>query len=166
MIHLRNEPLGIDKQIQRMQTVIHNDLNFDNFDAYSRVELIREKEAFVPYIYLDGIEYKEVLFDDSKKGQFFFVEEEITRVDGNLATTFLSIVFQMDLNAIYTDTNSRKDERARIDIYNALKKCAAFKIIEIVRGENALKGFKHDLINMQPYHFLKFYGTIKYQINC
>lgn len=166
MNHIKTSPVGIDKHIQKIQEKLYEKLGYTNIDGYGRVYSLEVEKKTIPAYFLEGNDYKDVLTDDKLNGQFFFVENEKTKTDGPRMETDIDIIFLLNLKKIKPSVPHRADEEARADISKVLDRIKTFYPKEIIKGKNALQDFDTELLDMQPYHFLKFTGTLQYQINC
>lgn len=167
MNYLKENPVGIDKDIQKMQIKLFDNLGFDNFEGYGRAYIDTQKDSVKPIFFQSGIDYKELLLDDSINGRFFFVEDPETDSEMTMSESKVDIIFLVNLVKLYPDIPYRADEEFRQHIYKILKKSRHFFLndIKITKGIEALKGFKTNLVDMHPYHFVKFSGEIKYQLD-
>lgn len=166
MNYLKENPVGIDRQIERLQAKLFNSLGFDNIDAYGRVYIDDKKGKRKPLFFLRENDYKEVLIDDTKSGVLFFVENEKSKLESPQLVTEIDIIFLLDLKKVYPNIVHRADEEARLKILNVLHRCRYLEVSEITKGIKALSDFDTKLNDMQPYHFIKFTGDLRYQFNC
>jgi len=167
MNYIKTNPVGIDKKIQKLQTKLYSSLGFSDFEGYGRVYVDTQKDSIKPIFFVSGNDYKEVLLNDSINGKFFFVEDDETDSEMTMSTTKVDVIFLVNLSKLYPDIPYRADEEFRQQVYRVLKKSRYFFLsdIKITKGIDALKGFKTNLIDMQPYHFVKFSGEISYQLD-
>tara|TARA_A100000164_G_C21880519_1_gene760025 strand:- start:730 stop:1233 length:504 start_codon:yes stop_codon:yes gene_type:complete len=165
-INLINNPVGIDKEIQRIEERLYNGLNYSNIEAYGRCYVIDVEDKTVPVYYSGEKEYKEVLLNDALAMSFFFIERPTSTKANGHYTTPIDIIFMMNLESLKPEINHRADEELKAEIDKILVKNTQFTLTEVKKGLDALEGFDHELKDMQPYSFLKFTGEIKYQINC
>lgn len=166
MNYIKTSPVGIDKHIQKIQVKLYEKLGYENIDGYGRVYPLEIEGKTIPAYFEGGKDYRDVLTNDRKNGQFFFVESETTKTEGPRMETEIDIIFLLDLKKIKPNVPHRADEEARMDITSILDRERIFYPKEIVKGKDALDDFDTKLLDMQPYHFIKFTGTLKYQINC
>lgn len=169
MNHLKTNPVGIDKAIQQLQIRLYEHLEFDN--GYGRVYKVeKDTNRFIPAHFVNETEdYIEVLTDDSLNGSFFFLENRKTifKKDTVQIKTPVDIIFQMNLNKLRSDISHRADEEMRLEILNIISLFPNFEVNQTIKGIRALDGLFHQLRDMQPYHYLKVSGNIKYKnINC
>lgn len=166
-IFQKTNPVGIDKEIEKMQSKLNTKLSSWNLDAYGRIYKTEREGKTIPEHFSGGKDYKEVLINDKINGKFFFVENDrSTIISGPRYQTTVDIIFLLDLAKIKPNVTHRADEEARLEINEAIGRLTMFDLTEVTKGINALSDFDTDLIDMQPYHFLKFTGTLRYQINC
>lgn len=159
MNNLKQNPEGIDIEINRIQEKLYNKLNYSDFDGYGRAYQIESKPKF---FVKDG-DYKDLLLNDKITGHFFFVEDPITKLE-SIYQTNVSIIFFLNIKKIKPSITTRGDEEIRVEILKVLEKSRTFYLEEITKGVEALDGFDHELLDMQPYHFLKFTGSLHYGI--
>ncbi len=167
MNYTKDNPVGIDKEIQKLQIKLYNRLGLENIEGYGRVYIYNKKDTVYPIHFVSGIDYKELLIDDRNNGKFFFVENHTTESGITISKTKVDIIFLINLAELYPNIPYRADEELKQHIYRTLKKTRFFfpSHIEITKGIEALKGFKTNLIDMQPYHFIKFSGEVSYQLD-
>lgn len=165
MDYLKTNPKGIDIPIQQMQVFLNKKLEFDK--SYGRVYKIDVGfNRFIPAHFIEKTsDYVEVLTDDSLNGSFFFIENNRTLVgnDSMQITTPIDIIFQMNLRKLQPDMDHMADEEMRLEILGLVSLFPKFEITEVIKGIEALKGFYHNLRDMQPYTYLKVSGNVKYQ---
>lgn len=166
MNYLRPNPTGIDKAIDDIQTRLYNRLGFSGIDGYGRVyPIFKDDKKPIPAFFITGNDYRDVLFDDSANGNFFFYEEpDSEKVNSIEMESKLQIIFQLDINKIYQDEDHRNDEKARIKIEGILRN-SGFTVETVTRGITSLKDFDHNLRD-RKLCFFNFKGNIRYQINC
>ncbi len=163
----KTAPVGVDIEIDKLQVRLYEKTGFTNIDGYGRVELVPKDKKTVPH-YFTKPDYKEVLMDDKLNGIFFFVEKASAKFNDQKIESEIDIYFLLDLVKLYPNVVHRADEEARVDILDQLTRSRWFQNneITIVKGQDALSEFDHNLTDLQPYHFIKFSGKIKYQFNC
>lgn len=169
MKHVRTNPVGIDTEIERIARKLYDKLCWKNFDSYGRVDLHTKEAKVVPMYYIEEAQdYKEVLTDDKLSGHFFFVENENTTYGKQLLRTDVDIYFMLDLQKLKPEIPHRADEEVRMEILEVVKTNRFFIDNEftVQKGINVLSNFEHDLVDLQPYHFLKVSGKISYKFKC
>lgn len=159
MNNLKTNPVGIDVHINSTQIKLFDKLGYTDFDGYGRIYTIEKK----PYGFVLNEDYKELLTDDKLSGHFFFVENPLTDKD-KLFITEIDIVFMLNLKKLKPNIIHRADEEVRIQILEILDNCAMFQLKSVTKGIDALSDFDHTLLDMQPYHFIKFSGEMQYNL--
>ena len=148
MIHLKENPVGIDYEIQRIQQYLYKNLKLWNIEAFGRVEMLDNDLL----IFKKGIDYEKALgLNDSSNGRFFFLDSNLTTEKSKQLTTDIELIH-------------RADEEVKMEILNFLKKKVPGSI-EILKGQDVLKSFETKLLDMQPYHFIKLSFEHKYNNN-
>lgn len=168
MNNIKPNTTGIDIAINKSQIKIYNKLNFGiDFHGYGRCYLFTKPgNVVVPTVFTDGLDYKEILVNDTQKGHFFFVEKpEAKAINSAFLEAEVDIIFMLNLVKLYAE-GGRKDAQAYVDVIEAVRSDINFSIDKITKGNEALNDFNTDLQDLQPYHFIKVSGTIKYKINC
>lgn len=166
---LKTNPVGIDIPINQLQTAIYDQLNYTNIEGFGRCYLIQDKKQNkIPANFDQGNDYTEVLPNDKNgsNGHFFFMETEKSKIDGPIAETEVDIIFLLNIAKLKPAIAHRADEEVLSDIFGIIEKYKIFNVKEFVKGPKALEDFDTNLLDMQPYFFLKITGTIKYQFNC
>ena len=161
MIHLKENPVGIDYEIQRIQEYLYKNLKSWNIEAFGRVEKLDNDLL----IFKKGIDYEKALgLNDSSNGRFFFLDSNLTTEKSKQLTTDIELVFLLNIKKIKPEITHRADEEVKMEILNFLKK-KVHGSIEILKGQEVLKSFETKLLDMQPYHFIKFSFEHKYNNN-
>ncbi|QYS85412.1 hypothetical protein JJC03_09185 [Flavobacterium oreochromis] len=171
MIYLIEHPIGIDKEIQKIQSAIYKNINWGNIQCFGRVQKNPKGEkGFVAESYVGKGEYKDVLFDDKFNATICFIEDETHKVSklGELSTE-VKVVFSVDLNKIFHNNSKRMDSEIEIEAFKLLSKQGMFTIKEIEKEVDTIfKGYdtsKIKTLNMYPYHTFAIIGELKYKIN-
>ena len=167
---------GIDFKIKLAQDALSNYLGIDNIDFYGRVQktLSKNLKTFIPEVYYDFPQKKEVYYDDkaAKNGNvFFIVEEKAQSKNANLFTAKVKIVFMLDLKNIYPDKDYFADSEIQEYCYTIIKKVNCFSSkneIEFERGVDVvLKGFDTSGIKLSdtaPKIVFSFNGLMSYYL--
>lgn len=162
MIVLKENPLGIDKRIQGIQSYLHEKLTGYNLDVLGRAEIKDNK----PIVFYKKNDYKDVLFiNPLTSGKVFFIDNETTKSDGKSLLTDIDIIFLLDIQKIKPNIVHRADEEVRIEILEILQSYLKRTEFEITKGIEALKGFETKLKDLHPYHFIKYSCELKYNSN-
>lgn len=159
-MHKKENPVGIDVEIQRIQEKLLEKLSDWNLEGFDRVYVLDKK----PIWYYKKNDYRHVLkFDKKTYGLFFFVEGDSTDVKRNISKSDVDLIFLLDISKIKPNSKHRADEEVKIDIQKILAKYLTREILKITKGINALSPFETRLEDLQPYHFIKFSFQIKYK---
>lgn len=167
--------IGIDHKIQIIQDVLSSHLGFNNVDFYGRVlkTLNKDGKSFVPEVHISKSERKEVYYDDKNApgGNVFFIDsEEHKTKDGVQYTAQVKVVFMLNLNVLYPNTNYRADSEIQEKVVKLINKLKLLNITGIEKGlSNVLKGFNIEGIkknDLQPYHTFAVVGDLNYTFNC
>lgn len=160
MNNLKTNPVGIDIEIQRIQNKLIEKLTEWNLETYGRVNLGDKNN---PLWFVSGKDYKPVLsINDKFYGTFFFVESNETETNNQISSTEIDLIFLLNIAKIKPEISHRADEEVKIEIQNILRGFLTRINPKITKGNKALEGFETKLKDHQPYHFLKFTFTIRY----
>ncbi|CAL2077684.1 conserved protein of unknown function [Tenacibaculum sp. 190524A02b] len=163
MIHLKENPVGIDLLIQKLQKKLNHKISYDGMHSFGRVYLNEIEGKLVPEYYKGNGEYKEVLLNDRINGNIFFIEDGTTKKKSSQLITPISLIILLDLEKLSNINDKRIDEEVKTEIYSIIETEKYFQLDEIIKGNDVLKGFKTDLKEIHPYCFLRFNGTMRYQ---
>ncbi|CAL2055986.1 hypothetical protein [Tenacibaculum sp. 190524A05c] len=163
MIILKDNPVGIDKEILKFQKYLEYRLSDWNLQIYGRSEIIDKKLL----IYYKKNDYIEALVLDSQfNGRVFFKDSSNSIIDTNKISTSIEIIFLLNIKNIMPDISHRSDEEIRVELINLISKKVGGQI-KVLKGQEVLDKYSTKLIDMQPYHFLSFSFDYSYsQHNC
>jgi hypothetical protein len=155
---------GIDTVIKSIQTELYDELVLkwvDDIDGYGRVSRTDTGDGVVPRYYLSENDYKDVYYDDSKSGQFFFLtSEDSSTEDEDVYHNDVKVVFMVDLTRMLgTD---RQDELARTDVVKILRSISdnRFEITGIETGvKNVFRGLDSEKVNKADTHPLHTFSV-------
>lgn len=165
MIVLKENPVGIDLEIQSLQKKLYAKINKDII-SYGRVYKIEQNEKTILAHYLSGNDYKEVFTNDKKDGIFFFLVDNKLSYKENINKVKVDLVFIVNLTKFFPSINHRADEEFQTFIANHIAYFFDNREYEVTKGLDALSEFKIST-DMHPYHILKFRGDVEYQnIKC
>ena len=165
-------PKGIDKQIQTIQTALFDNIGWNNINVFGRVHRNQSKEkGLVPEFYVGKNEYKDVFINDKINATICFIDDENHKaLTGGLFDTEVKIVFCVNLNKIKNSISHRADMEVEIDAIKIINKHKILSVTGFEKGVEAVfKGFNVDhikLSDMQPFHVFAIVGRLKYKINC
>jgi len=164
--------VGIDTLIKSIQTDLYALLIerwVDDIDGYGRVYRNDTEKGVVPMFYVSENDYKDVFYDDSKSGQFFF----LTSADSSTEDEYVyqnetKVVFMVDLTKIVG--TGRQDELARRDVVEFLREIAIerFQITGVETGvKNVFRGLNSEKVNkadINPLHTFSVNIKLNYYI--
>ena len=165
-------PVGIDWYIQQAQTVLYNNLGWDNYNCYGRVYRNKTKDGYIAEAFT-GTDYKEVYWDDSLSAiSFFGITDGVKSDVENKAN--IHLVFFVDLTKIKPGITHRADEEIRQDVYRAIGKSAYGLVFQgsDLWLENVLKEYpgsrrdkRLEAVDMHPVHCFRFNYQLLYNPN-
>lgn len=172
MIHIKVNPVGIDLNIQKTQTILYNglsDLWGCDIVSYGRVYIDDYNGVKRPLAYIKGVDYKEILFDDNIKGaHFFFVDNNVTTklLGKNLYESNVDIIFLINnISEVKPNVLHFADEEIKEDIRKFIY--GDFQIESITKGKDALDKFNVNKLHFTyPFYALKFSTKLKYHSKC
>lgn len=175
MNHLSTNPIGIDKEINSLQTELYalsTGRWLGTINGYGRVyRNERQDGKIVPQRHISQGDYEDVFFDDNTSGNFFFLDNEthVTK-DGLVYTAEVKIVFMVNLKSIFNDTVGRQDERCRRDAAEFLREICdeRFSVKRIEKGVKAvfvnIDRSKLDIADHNPLHVFALVVDMPYYI--
>lgn len=172
MLYNRTNPTGVDVPIQKAQKLLHSRLSSlycKDIKAYGRAYLKKSGDNLYPEVYVDGIDYKNVLgLDDNR---FFFVQSNVAnKVNNTWYETDVSIYFIVNLKELKPLVSHRADEEVHNDIDFILSKTDFYDISLEMGIDNFLKDFNipdNDNFNtadVEPNHVFKFNCSVRYNL--
>lgn len=173
MNYVLENPVGVDKVIDRIQTFLYDKLDWNPIEVYGRVYKNELDGSIIPQYYKENGEYKPDVFItdvDNNKGNIFFVLNDKHRsIDHFNFLVETKIVFMLNLERIYEDPKQRQDSKAQQHAWNLVKKKNQFTIKSLETGlKTVLKGFELKDIkraDIEPLHVFALVGDLKYNIN-
>ena len=175
MNYLLTNPVGIDKEIQAIQTYLYDNLIADwgVIDAYGRAYKNRLDLGFVPEVYKGDNEYIVPVYNDSvnSKGIMFFLENhDHSSDDGFKFKTRVKICFMLNLEKIgYTGERSDCVVQNKVASLINEHPTSQFKVTGLEKTvRNMLYGYsytKYELeTDMHPLHSFAIIGDIEYYL--
>lgn len=175
MNYLLSDPIGIDKEIQHIQTVLYDNLKpiWGDFDAHGRAYKNRKRLGFIPEVYKGNEEYVDAYYndEDNDKGIMFFLEfhDHLTE-DGFLFKCRIKICFMLNLEKIgYTD--GREDTKVHNLVVGTINKAPLnhFKMTGLEKTvRNVFYGYTYTDIelenDMHPLHTFAIIGDLEYYL--
>lgn len=180
-VFTKNNPVGIDCQIQGFQTVLYTLLKKKwgivgetAWDCYGRVYKNQTGDGYSPEAYIGGDEYKEVYFDDKLGALSFFYVGDSIKHNHLSATAQVSLVFMVDISKVKPGVAHRADEEIRSDV-QAFSQTPRYGFIlsEFVTGIDQVfkefsgwrkaNGIKHN--DVHPLHCFRLDFSVSYNIH-
>jgi hypothetical protein len=128
-------PKGIDDVVAEVQSHLNTYLpTWTNVTAYPRIYKEETNSGIKPMVYLSNGDYVDVFYDDTLDGSIFFYGEDTRPITDLTYSTVLSLVFQIDLDALYPTILHRADEEAHNQVIIALNKLHLYKVTNLVQG--------------------------------
>ena len=171
MNYLRQNPVGVDVEIGKIQSFIYNKIidrwNLPDFSGYGRVYKNKKNGLIVPEYYVSEKEYEEVLLDDRLNGIMFFSPGDNTQVYGDLLIQECDIIFTFNLKCLEF-SNEREDEKIRQVILSSLSdynskidfvKQITTGLNNVYRDYNGVANYFYD---MQDFHHFKVTLELRY----
>lgn len=171
MISLIVNPVGIDKQIQKVQTILYEYLNA----AYPEKNILAVGRAYknqstdgVTIAYFDsGEEYVNLFYDEEDIKYFFIDADNHTSADGFVYSANVKLVFYVNLSIL--PNPERADETFRKEIVSVLNRINTnrVKVTGVEKGlKNIFSGIeiKTDKTDMQPLHTFAVNLSINYHL--
>jgi len=173
MLYKKTNQVGIDVEIQKAQTLLHDKLCSSwgaDISAYGRVYLLKRKETIVPEVFVGGVDYKDVLSLDDNR--FFFIQSNTsTRISNTRYECDVDIYFILNLKDVKSSINHRADEEVHRDVEYLLNQ-TYFETKSLEIGiDNVISDFKledrdnFNISDFEPYHIFKYVCSVKYDIS-
>ena len=173
MLYTKTEATGIDVEIQKAQRLLHDKLNVlwnTDISGYGRAYLLKRGKQVLPEVFVNDIDYKDVLSLDSNR--FFFIQSESSnKISNTRYECDVDIYFILNLKEVKATVDHRADEEVHSDVDYLLNQ-TYFDVKSLEIGiDNVIKDFKLDdrdnfnLSDFEPYHIFKYVCAIKYDIS-
>ena len=175
MNYLLSNPIGIDKEIQAIQTYLYDNLigDWGNIDAHGRAYKNRKKLGFIPEVYIGNNEYKNAFYDDNenKKGIMFFLENhDHSSTDGSKFKTRVKICFMLNLDEIGCD-DERMDSTVQNKVVGLINNhpTTQYRITGLEKTvRNIFNGYAYTDVeletDMHPLHTFAIIGDLEYYL--
>lgn len=178
MNHLKTDPVGIDRVIDRIQKAIYAPLlaSWETLDVYGRVYKNQKKKGVQLEVYNSNGDYDKILFSEGNK--VFFVQGDSPKSRIGTMENDLWVISILDLDKVRPDITHRADEEVHSDMLNALY--TEIKIEDVDSLEYGMENLKKvvedtlsfgdfDHSDIHPYHVFMVKLKVKYyleNINC
>lgn len=124
-------------------------------------------------IFVSGVTYKEVHFDNKRNMVCFFdADESLTGLDGNAEMKRdVGIIFAVNIPAIYPNITYRAKEELYRDVREVILNTQSLDVVvnDIVAGLNAYGDLSTERLiayNMQPWHTFRVNTTMNFNLDC
>jgi hypothetical protein len=171
MLYTKNNPIGIDKEIDQLQKIIFKNLlkkwsiDASDYNCFCRAYKNQHKIGYIPEFYTGNNEYRELFFDDTVYVTSFFIVADKTNIIMNGYQTVVSLIFCVDISKL-KNLLHRGDEEIRQDVLGALQ---TLDLISVETGiNNVFKEFSVSNIkyrDLHPLHCFRFNFNLIYS-NC
>jgi hypothetical protein len=177
MIIAKQNPVELDVVVARIQKVIHNAFDVkwstnppgptkkDGIICYPRCyQVIRKGHKYIEYF--DSAEsnsynkdYQDII--DSEQNRMVILNDDYEIVNetdnGNFKSTYLDVIFIVDLSTTHPTVLHRADEEVRAEVVKELEKIPNVTVYKSVRKLNKIFGdIKYDpIIDLHPSHCFK-----------
>jgi len=154
------DPTGVDVPIDNLQKYIWQKMSWSNFryTSYPRAYKTETNDGNTYEVFVNGKEYREVLYDDRVDVSTFFVaDENLTKVNNQVYKTTIRLIVQINLSACYPDIPHRADEEATMELLKVLDvNYWKYKVLNVRKGiRNVFRDINVNGIlftDMQPFH--------------
>ena len=178
MLVTKTDPVGIDYNLQRLQTDLHTKLLTTwsiadaTYKSYGRCYRKPTDAGYIAVDYAGGSEYS-MMFDGTLKAMSFFGQSAKVGFD-NLEMTEVHLVFFVNLTALKPSITHRADEEVRKDVISLISSATygfAYNGFELYL-ENVLREYpgsrkdsKFSIVDMHPYHCFRINLKVQYDIS-
>ncbi len=175
---LNPNPVGEDIPIDRIQRAIFEanltNGTWTNYVSYHRAYKNESSDGIIPEVFTgSGNEYREVFMDDDETITSFFLipDEPDEIIDGEIINTTVSIIFQVDLEALYPTAPKRFDAEFKNQVITTLNNIGFgyefVNVVDSIDGVYAgLDTSKVQWDNMQKFYVVRFEVAINYEYDC
>lgn len=173
MLVRKTNPVGIDKVIDDIQ--VHLDgVGFVNYGNYPRAYKNPSRfddRGYIPEIYNDNGDYKEVFYDDTLWISSFFVVGDRREVGTGKATAPISLIVQANLKQIFPAITHRADEEINNLFWDRLKTFTKGAKVESIETaiENVYREFVRENVkfdDLGKYYVVRFNLQAVFESQC
>jgi hypothetical protein len=179
MLITKDNPVGIDNAIQKLQTIIHTALVSRwgvsaDYECYGRCYRNKKDDGYVAEIFTSGKDYKDAYWNDTLTALSFFGVSDKVDNDTGSAKAQVHLVFFVDLSKIKPAIAHRADEEVRQDVINAIGpflngftylgyETGIDNVLREYPGSRRSEGLK--AVDMQPVHCFRIRLSLIFQNN-
>lgn len=175
MNHLTKNPQGIDIDITKVQKELYINLMkrwCGNITGYGRVFKNEDSNGKVtPQVQTTENDYKEVFYDDNFAANFFFMDNDVHTTKDNLVfTAEVKLVFMVNLEDIFDNSEGREDERAHRDAVEFFRFVSdeQYQVKRIEKGVKTvfvnIDKSKLAVLDLQPLHVFAIVFDMPYYL--
>ncbi len=167
MNNRKTNPVGIDKEIDRIQKRIYQPLVdlWRELDVYGRAYKKQTEDGISLEVYKGNGEYEKILYSEGNK--IFFVQGDKPSIKNSYAKNDLWLVCILNLDEI-SNISHRADEEAHVDLVSLLQN----DLTGIEYGMNNLKRVVEDAFSfgnfkysdIHPYHVFTIRMEVDYSL--
>ena len=166
----KNNPVGIDLRIDKLQNFLYNKLAWVNYESYHRAYKNQKENSLIPEVYTANGDYKEVYFNDNYNATSFFLVDDNRTIEDVSATVGVSLIYQVKLDALYPSVSHRADEEVVNEVTNWINlNNKGFDLTNVITGiANVYSGLNLELpknTDMSNFFVCRFDMNVKYD-NC
>jgi hypothetical protein len=158
---------GIDVEINRIKTYMSAKLWTDKTVTFNgRIFRNVKNGETNPETFVNGIDYTDVLLDDTKDAICFFDVQPTETFEGNF-TADVWVCFAVNLARLYPSiTTERATEYAHEDVVKVVRRMC--DITGLVRGYPAFSDYSRvkEIDNFHPFYLFRLNTKIKYKKVC
>lgn len=177
MVVRKQNPVGVDLIIDRIQTIIDGisfkvGATWNNYHrAYKNPVKTRDRNGLVPELFVNGIDYREVLMDDTVDLTTFFIVSDVRPVNLGVVKTEVSLIIQASKLDNLIDSLHRADEEITTMFFGKLNtSIPGIKLTSIEHGiDRVYREFvktKIKLDDMNQRHVARFNMEVTYIGSC
>lgn len=172
MLFIKDNPIGIDKPIQKLQQHLYGQLikvwgvNEKDYKCYGRAYKNQMANGYRPEVYVGAKEYADTFFDDTISASSFFVAKDKADFGTGMTSTTVSLIFCVNLSKLKPEVMHRADEEIRQDVMNRCD-MFGFSLSSVTTGiSNVFLEFNPASIkfrDMHPFHCFRLDLSLSYK---
>jgi hypothetical protein len=143
----KTNPVGVDRMIDRLQTLLYDSLGW-----------------------IDISDYTEVFLNDNLYAQSIILTDDMMSVNNKQFKTKAHLIFHVNLNDLYPSVEHRADEECHVQVIKAVEAIPFVKIERLVKGlRNVYSGMRVSNIldsDLHPFHCFKLELELVYKYDC
>lgn len=171
MNYLKQNPVGLDASIQKLQVLLYTQLlpKWNELSGYGRCYINKDKDGFKTIEdYSKKNEYSGNLVYAEGNKFFFATEKDLERTGNSFYKTSIDLFFIVNVNKVYPSITHRADEEIRLDVLKILENQSLVEVKKLVIDiDKIFNRFDYNRVdNMQPYHVFKLeLDVVEFDIN-